>query len=253
VKDVSLRVERLSVVRGGRLVLEDVSFSVQPGDFVSVVGPNGAGKSTLFSTLLGVLPRAGGSIDHVGTYGYVPQHQPGQRDFPVSAFDVTLMGAHRRLRPFRPVPRAVKDEALEALERVGLAERARVRFGALSGGQRQRVLLARALLEHGDVLLLDEVLAGVDAASEQAILAALAVERRAGRAVVMAAHDLQLARSASTAVLLLNRRTFAFGAPDEALSAGALREAYGSRLLVLDADGVQAIDEGSHHDHDGEQ
>jgi ABC-type Mn2+/Zn2+ transport system ATPase subunit len=248
--DALLAVDRLSVARGGELAVEDVSFAVRPGDFVTVVGPNGAGKSTLFAALLGLLPVAAGHTSPARGYGYVPQQQPGQLGFPLSAFDVVLMGAHRRLRPFLPVPRAVKVEALEALERVGLADRQRKRFGALSGGQRQRVLLARALLERGEVLLLDEVLAGVDAASELAILTALEAERRQGRAVVMATHDLQLARTQSTHVLLLNRRQHAYGEPAAALAPEVLRAAYGSRLLVLGEDGAHAIDEGSHHDHE---
>jgi manganese/iron transport system ATP-binding protein len=249
VSSALLDVEHLSVARGNELAVEDVSFALAPGDFVTVVGPNGAGKSTLFAALLGLLPIASGRATYRGTYGYVPQQQPGQLDFPVSALDVVLMGAYRRLRPFRPAPRAVRREAVGALERVGLGNRARKRFGALSGGQRQRVLLARALLEDGEILLLDEVLAGVDAASEASILATLAAERRSGRAVVMATHDLQLARSESTAVLLLHRNQFAFGPPVQALAPEGLRRAYGSRLILL-GDGTHAIDEGSHHDHD---
>jgi manganese/iron transport system ATP-binding protein len=250
VSSTLLEVEHLSVVRGNELAVEDVSFVVAPGDFVTVVGPNGAGKSTMFAAMLGLLPIAHGRVIYGGTYGYVPQQQPGQLDFPVSALDVVLMGAYRRLRPFRPVPRSVRREAVEALERVGLVERARKRFGALSGGQRQRVLLARALLEDGEILLLDEVLAGVDAASEATILEALTAERRDGRAVVMATHDLQLARVESTAVLLVHRHQFAFGPPGQALAPEILRRAYGSRLILLDDDGTHAIDEGSHHDHD---
>ncbi len=250
VSSTLLAVQDLSVARGAEVAVEDVSFDVAPGDFVSVVGPNGAGKSTMFAALLGLLPVAHGRVAYRGTYGYVPQQQPGQLDFPVTALDVVLMGAYRRLRPFRPVSRAIRREALEALDQVGLSARARKRFGALSGGQRQRVLLARALLEDGEILLLDEVLAGVDAASEAAILETLAAERRRGRAVVMATHDLQLARTESTSVLLLNRRQYAFGEPEAALAPDVLRSAYGSRLIVLGDDGTHVIDEGSHHDHD---
>jgi len=244
-----LQAEQVAVARGDTLAAEGVSFTVSAGDFVTVVGPNGAGKSTLFAALLGLLPITLGKVSYEGTYGYVPQQQPGQLDFPVTALDVVLMGAYRRLRSFRPTPRAIRLEALEALGRVGLADSSRQRFGALSGGQRQRVLLARALLEDAEILLLDEVLAGVDAASEAAILAALGVERQQGRAVVMATHDLQLARVESTAVLLMHRAQIAFGPPAEALAPDALRRAYGSRLIVLDDDGTLAIDEGSHHDH----
>jgi ABC-type Mn2+/Zn2+ transport system ATPase subunit len=245
-----LTVDRLSVARGGRLVVEDVSFIAGPGDLVSVVGPNGAGKTSLFAALLGLIPVASGRYWITGSFAYVPQHGAAARGFPVTAFDVAVMGAYRRTSPLRRLGRSARDAAARALERVGLATQSRRPFGELSGGQQQRVLLARALVQQGDVLLLDEPLSGVDAVSEDAIMHALAEERAEGRAVLMATHDLQLARSRCTHALLLNRRLYGFGPPPEALSAVNLRAAYGERIIVLDELGaVEAIDEGSHHGH----
>jgi ABC-type Mn2+/Zn2+ transport system ATPase subunit len=245
-----LEVERLTVVRGGRPVVDDVSFTVGAGELVALVGPNGAGKSSLFGALLGLLPSTGGRISLSGSFAYVPQHEPAQRAFPVTALDVALMGAYRRVGLGRRLGRKRHAEALAALERVGLHDRADRSYGELSGGQRQRVLLARALVQAGTVLLLDEPLAGVDAVSEEAILSALAEQRAQGRAVVMATHDLGLARTRATQALLLNRTLYAAGPPDQALTADTLRAAYGDRLIVLDEDsGLGAIDEGSHHDH----
>jgi manganese/iron transport system ATP-binding protein len=245
-----LAVDGLSVARGGRLVLEDVSFFAAPGDFVAVVGPNGAGKSTLFAALLGLVPRAGGRVSLAGSFAFVPQSEPEQRAFPVTAFDVALMGAYGRAGRWRPLGASEKRRAREALARVGLADRARDAFGDLSGGQRQRALLARAFVQEGSVLLLDEPLSGVDAVSEEAIVAALGQERADGRAVLIATHDLALARTRCTHALLLNRTVHALGPPAEALTAASLRSAYGDRLVVLDeAAAVDAIDEGSHHRH----
>jgi manganese/iron transport system ATP-binding protein len=245
-----LLVDDLTVVRGERLVVEAVSFVAAPGDLIAVVGPNGAGKSSLFSALLGLIPSSGGRVSLAGSFAYVPQHEPDQRAFPVTALDVALMGAYRRAGLFRPLGSAEKRRAREALGRVGLADAARTPFGELSGGQRQRVMLARALVQEGSVLLLDEPLSGVDAVSEDAIIAALADVRADGCAVLMATHDLQLARARCTHALLLNRRAYAFGPPAEALTAASLRAAYGDRLVVLDeASAVDAIDEGSHHFH----
>jgi manganese/iron transport system ATP-binding protein len=245
-----LAVEGLSVVRAGRIVVESVSFSASGGDLIAVVGPNGAGKSSLFAALLGLVPTAAGRFSLTGSFAFVPQHELEQRSFPVTALDVALMGAYRRVRLWRPIGRDEKRLALDALDRVNLADRAGSPFGELSGGERQRVMLARALVQAGSVLLLDEPLSGVDAVSEEVIIAALAEERAEGRAVLMATHDLALARSRCTKALLLDRRPFAFGPPAEALTAASLRAAYGDRLVVLDEVGaLGAIDEGSHHHH----
>jgi ABC-type Mn2+/Zn2+ transport system ATPase subunit len=244
-----LAVTGLTVRRGDAVVVEDAAFSVHPGDLVALVGPNGAGKSTLFSALLGLIPAEAGRIALDGAFAYVPQHGPAQLSFPVTALDVVLMGAYRRIGLWRRASRAERDLALHALERVGLADRARSPFGELSGGQRQRVLLARALVQQGAVLLLDEPLSGVDAVSEEAIFTALAAERAEGRAAVIATHDLAFARERCTHALLLNRRVHAYGPPREALTAAPLRAAYGERLVVLEDLGL--IDEGSHH-HEGE-
>lgn len=245
-----LTVEGLSVVRDGRRVVEAVTFSAHPGDLIAVVGPNGAGKSTLFAALLRLLPSSG-QVVAAGPFGYVPQHQPGQAAFPVTALDVALMGAYRRVGPFRRLGRDDRREAVAALERLGMADLARRPFSALSGGQRQRVLLARAFVQRGSVLLLDEPLAGVDAVSEEAIFAALEQERAEGGAVLIATHDLAFARERCSHALLLNVRVHAFGPPAQALTGATLRSAYGERLVVLDErGGLGAIDEGSHHGRD---
>lgn len=243
-----LAVRDLTVERGGRIVVEDATFSVGPGELVAVVGPNGAGKSSLFSALLGLIPSSG-SVELTGSFAYVPQHGPSQLSFPVTAFDVALMGAYRRVGVLRRAGREERARALQALERVGLADRARSPFGELSGGQRQRVLLARALVQQGSVLLLDEPLSGVDAVSEEAIFVALAAERAEGRSALIATHDLAFARERCTQALLLNRRVHSSGPPREALTSVTLRAAYGERLVVLEDLGL--IDEGSHH-HEGE-
>jgi ABC-type Mn2+/Zn2+ transport system ATPase subunit len=245
-----LSVDGFTVARGGRLVVEDVSFVAAPGDLIAVVGPNGAGKSSLFAALLGLIPPAAGRFVLTGSFAYVPQHGSAAGSFPATALDVALQGAYRRSSPFRPLGRVVRRHAEEALDRVQMRARAREPFAELSGGQQQRVLLARALVQEGSVLLLDEPLSGVDAVSEEAIMRALGEERAEGRAVLMATHDLALARTRCTQALLLDRRVYGFGPPAEALSAANLRAAYGERIIVLDELGqLEAIDEGSHHHH----
>ena len=141
------------VVRGlaggylpGRDALRDISFTAEPGQIVGVLGPNGGGKTTLFRALLGELPIRRGEVALPGRPAYVPQTERARLDFPVSAFDVALMGAYSRTRWFRRIARDDRAAARAALARIGLAGEADASFGTLSGGQRQRVLIARALL-----------------------------------------------------------------------------------------------------------
>lgn len=136
--------------RGGPRVLEAVTLTVRAGERVGVLGPNGGGKTTLMRALLGELAPAAGTLAVHGRCGTVPQTERSRLDFPVSALDVVLMGALARGPWWRRPGRRERAEALEALARVGMRERARDTFGELSGGQRQRVLVARALLQEAD-------------------------------------------------------------------------------------------------------
>ena len=163
----------------GRDALSEIGFAAAPGEIVAVLGPNGGGKTTLFRALLGELPHRRGEVTLPGRPAYVPQTDRARLDFPVSAFDVALMGAYARTPFWRRVARADRAAARNALERLGLAAEADTTFGALSGGQRQRVLIARALLQDAPVLLLDEPLSGADGVSAARIEAVL--RRATGR------------------------------------------------------------------------
>src|SRR4029453_7410050 len=146
VPDLTLvEADGLAAAYGSRVVLEDVSFSLQRRERIGVLGPNGGGKSTLFRVLLGLLPPAAGRFRVEGSCGFVPQTERSRLDYPVTALDVALMGTLTRVPWWRPLGRSERRLGGVSLERVGLAELADRSFGALSGGQRQRVLMARAL------------------------------------------------------------------------------------------------------------
>jgi manganese/iron transport system ATP-binding protein/manganese/zinc/iron transport system ATP- binding protein len=230
----------------GRAVLVDVDFSATAGEQVSVLGPNGGGKTTLFRALLSELPYRRGEVELSSRVAYVPQTDRTRLDFPVDALGVALMGTYASLPWYRRVGAAQRSTAEEALARVGLADEARTPFGALSGGQRQRVLLARALAQEANVLLLDEPLSGVDKPSTDLILALLDQLRADGAAVLIATHDIRQARR-SDKVLCLNHRQTAFGPPEEALSGATLEATYGGELILL-PDGGRAIAV-QHHQH----
>jgi len=231
----------------GEPALRDVTFTATEGHAVAVLGPNGGGKTTLFRALLGELPATAGTVRVHGVTAYVPQTERSRLDFPVSALDVALMGAYARTPWYRRVADGDRALARAALQRVGLGDRAGSRFGALSGGQRQRVLIARALVQDAGVLLLDEPFAGVDRASEEAIMGILDELRGEGRVLLIATHDVEHARRWDR-VLCLAGRQVAYGPPGQTLTNEVLEATYGEEIVVLDC-GHRAIAV-QHHAHD---
>jgi ABC-type Mn2+/Zn2+ transport system ATPase subunit len=247
-RDPVVHVTHLAAGYGGPPVLVDVAFAAQAGERVAVLGPNGGGKSTLFRVLLGELPAARGTVEVRGRRGTVPQTERSRLDFPVSALDVALMGTLSRLPWWKRPGRDEHRRARHALAVVGLGDLAGATFGELSGGQRQRVLVARALVQEADVLLLDEPFSGVDeptARQLEALFDRLAGE---GRTLLMATHDLDQAR-AWDRVLCLNRRQIAFGRPDEVLTREVLEATYGGAVVTLPERGEGAVLPAHHHEH----
>ncbi len=241
----TLQVDRLSVAYGDRPALAEVSFRLKGGTFAGVLGPNGAGKTTLLRALLGTVAATGTTVLK-GRTAYVPQLTAVSEAFPVDALGVVLMGRYPLLGWRRRPRREDRRLAAELLDQVGLADRARSPFGSLSGGQRQRVLVARALAQEGDVLLLDEPLTGIDAPSQKAILGVIRAQCAAGRTVVMTTHDLAQAARECDRLLLLNRTLIADGTAQEVLRAEVLGRAYEAEVLLLDGRAA-LIDEGAHH------
>jgi ABC-type Mn2+/Zn2+ transport system ATPase subunit len=229
-------------------VLVDVAFAARPGERVAVLGPNGGGKSTLFRVLLGDLPPARGTVEVRGRRGTVPQTERSRLDFPVSALDVALMGTLSRLPWWKRPGRDEHRRAREALGVVGLGDIAGASFGELSGGQRQRVLVARALVQEADVLLLDEPFSGVDEPTTRQLEALFDRLAGEGRTLLMATHDLDQAR-AWDRVLCLNRRQIAFGLPDDVLTREVLEATYGGAVVTLPERGEGAVLPAHHHEH----
>jgi manganese/zinc/iron transport system ATP- binding protein len=240
-------VDGLTVAFGERRALDNVSLSLPRGAVVGLIGPNGAGKTTLLRALLGTVRPSAGTVSVDGTTGFVPQLGPGGWDFPLSAGDVALQGAYRRAGWLRRPSRDEHVRARTALAAVGMAQQARRQVGQLSGGQRQRVLLARALVQEADLLLLDEPLSGADAPTETAFSNILERLRDEGRTVVVSSHDLAWASARCDLVCLLAGRVVAFGPPSEALDAACLAKAYGGQ--VVDIGGVLVLAPEGHHPH----
>jgi ABC-type Mn2+/Zn2+ transport system ATPase subunit len=240
--------EDVVLAYGARTAVGGVTFAVRPGERAAVLGPNGGGKTTLFRALTGELEPVAGRVVAPARCGVVPQTERSRLDFPVSALDVALMGAVSRLAWWQRPGRAERARARAALERVGLGEQAAETFGALSGGQRQRVLIARALVQEAEVLLLDEPFSGLDTRSAALVMGLLDDLAAEGRAILIATHDVDQAR-AWDLVLCLNRVQIAFGPPAETLTLPTLERTYGGAIVELPGAGGHGVLPPHHHDH----
>jgi ABC-type Mn2+/Zn2+ transport system ATPase subunit len=226
----------------GRDVLDEVTFTVERGDFVGIIGPNGSGKSTLLKAIAGIHPIQCGSAVVLGsdpsrvdrrTIGYVPQIESVNWAFPVSVFDVVLMGRYGRLGLFKRPSKSDRDAVERALREVGMADLRESLIGQLSGGQQQRAFVARALVQEPALMLLDEPIAGVDAASQHAIFTLLEQRNAAGMTIVATTHDLSCFATWFGKVLCLNHRVIAYGPPAQVLTEATLSATFGSHPLMI--------------------
>lgn len=243
--DIPLSVFDLTVAYHRRPVIWDVCFDIPAGSLVGIVGPNGAGKSTLIKAVMDLVPRVSGRIHVFGEsyrrnrhrVGYVPQRESIDWDFPTDALDVVTMGLYGEIGWCRPVTRKHRQAALEALDRVGIADLARRQISQLSGGQQQRTFLARALVQDADLYLMDEPFAAVDAATERAIVRILQEMKSAGKTALVVHHDLQTVPEYFDHVILINMRIVAAGPTDQVFTRENLQKTYGGRLTLLDEAG----------------
>ncbi len=237
----AIEVENLTVSYQARPALLDVSIKIEKDKLVGVIGPNGAGKSTFIKAVLGfVKPDIGTvkingrNVQKVkGQVAYVPQRGAVDWDFPITVEEVALMGRYQRIPWYRNPSRSDKEAAVEALKMVRMEEFADRQIGELSGGQQQRVFLARALSQGSDILLLDEPFAGVDAATERAILDVLERAKQAGKTLVVVHHDLSTAAEYFDKLILIKQRLYAYGTPEEVLQEDLLSRVYEGRLRIF--------------------
>lgn len=241
VDNPALEIHNLTVSYHRKPVLWDIDLTVPHGTLAGIIGPNGAGKSTLIKSVMGLLPADSGHALMFGAplntvrrrVSYVPQRESVDWDFPASALDVVLMGRYGRLGLFRRPRAADREVAMECLSKVGMEGFAARQISQLSGGQQQRVFLARALAQDADLYLMDEPFAGVDAATEAAVVQLLVAMKKAGKTVVVVHHDLQSAADYFDWIILLNMRLVASGPTSAVFTQELLERAYGGRLNVL--------------------
>ena len=223
-----LNIENLSLGYEGRVILSDLNFSVNAGDYLCIVGENGSGKSTLMKTMLGLQKPISGSISfgdglRMNEIGYLPQQTAAQKDFPATVWEIVLSGCQARcgLRPF--YSREEKALARNNMERMGITAFAGRCYRELSGGQQQRVLLARALCATQKLLLLDEPVSGLDPKVTLEMYQLIEELNRKERVtIIMISHDISAAVHYASHVLHVGHEVF-FGPVQEYLQSSAAR------------------------------
>ncbi|MEO1238419.1 MAG: metal ABC transporter ATP-binding protein [Pseudomonadota bacterium] len=235
---MAFAVRGLTVSYGAKPAVFSVDMDAPKGSMTAIVGPNGAGKSTLLKAALGLQAVVAGSATVFGDpvsrmrdqIAYVPQRASVDWDFPTRVRDVVAMGLYPRLGLLGRMTKSYSAAVDRALCRVGMEEFSGRQIGQLSGGQQQRVFLARALAQDADLYLLDEPFAGVDAATELAIIDVLKALKTAGKTVVAVHHDLTTVEAYFDRVVLLNVRKIAEGPVGDVFSPDLLQATYGGRL-----------------------
>ncbi|MCX8197556.1 MAG: metal ABC transporter ATP-binding protein [Candidatus Micrarchaeota archaeon] len=221
-------------------VIENVSLTVEKGDFFGIVGPNGAGKSTLLKLAAGLAKPWSGKIMVFGKenvkagkkIGYVPQKPPSEKRFPATVSEIVAMG----LKPFpswKGMERWQKEKVDRILMEVGLEEKKDEMVGNLSGGQLQRVLLAKALVGEPELLLLDEPTNDIDAAFQEKFCCLLERIHESGTTIVLVSHDLTFMSYLVNKVACINKRVYFCGKAASLADAEGIRGAYGHDVKII--------------------
>lgn len=234
-KEVILRAGQLTVSFDKTPVLWDVGFEITAGQIVGIIGQNGAGKSTLLKVALGIVKPISGFIQFWDKpiyevkkrIAYVPQKESVDWDFPITAYELVLMGRYGRLGLFRGLCKADKKAALDALELVGMAPFKDRQISQLSGGQQQRLFFARALVQDADVFLLDEPFQGIDQATEKVLIEIMRQIKDKGKTVFVVHHDLSTLKEYFQSLIMLNNRLVACGPVEKVLTKKNLSLTFG--------------------------
>jgi manganese/zinc/iron transport system ATP- binding protein len=238
----SIEIENLTVTYGKVAVLWNISLGIPRGKLVGIIGPNGAGKSTLLKAMLEMIDVVSGKMIFFNQsfkkfrnkIAYVPQRSSVDWDFPITAFELVLMGRYGKLGYLKWPKAADKEAAKKALELVGMSSFADRQISQLSGGQQQRLFIARALLQEAELYLMDEPFAGVDMATEKAIVILMDKLREQGKTLLVVHHDLSTVKKYFNWAVLLNTCLIANGPVSEVFCSDMIIRTFGRSNALLD-------------------
>ena len=238
--NISIDIENVTVAYHGKVALHSASLQLEAGTICGLVGMNGAGKSTLFKAIMGFVKPATGrvlvnglpirQVQKKSLVAYVPQSEEVDWQFPVSVYDVVMMGRYGYMNLLRIPEESDKQAVRESLERVEMWQMRDRQIGELSGGQKKRAFFARALAQQGTTLLLDEPFAGVDIKTEKMMIDLLIELRQAGHTVLISTHDLASITTFCDKVVLINRNILAYGNTSEVFTEENLSRAFGGSI-----------------------
>ncbi|MGK7915863.1 MAG: metal ABC transporter ATP-binding protein [Prochloraceae cyanobacterium] len=237
----TITVSNLAVYYRKLEALRNIMLKVEPGRLTGVIGPNGAGKSTLIKAMLGLIPVSSGSVlygdrpleDLLETVAYVPQRSQIDWTYPVTVWDVVMMGRVRQTGWFRRFSHASRRIAAQALEKVEISAYRNRPIGQLSGGQQQRVFLARSLAQQAEIFFFDEPFVGVDQKTENIIFNIFHELADAGKTVLVVNHDLGESITNFDNLILLNKELIAAGKRENVLREENLYRAYGGKVMFF--------------------
>lgn len=221
----------------GHTAIYDVNFQLQGGTICALLGVNGSGKSTLFKTIMGLISTTKGRVELCNLpvsqalkrnlVAYVPQSEDVDWQFPISVYDVVMMGRYGRMNFLRIASRRDKELVQQAMERLGIAHLTKRQIGELSGGQKKRVFLARALAQQSPIILLDEPFTGVDIETENTIMRLLKQLRAEGYLILVSTHNLSSVPEFCDQTLIINRTVLFQGSTEQAFSSAILEPIFG--------------------------
>ena len=236
--EIMLKVNDATVrYSNGHTAIYDVNFQLQGGTICALLGVNGSGKSTLFKTIMGLISTIKGQVElcHLpvskalkrNLVAYVPQSEEVDWQFPVSVYDVVMMGRYGQMNFLRIASRKDKELVQQSMERLGIAPLAKRQIGELSGGQKKRVFLARALAQQSPIILLDEPFTGVDIETEKTIMQLLKQLRAEGHLIFVSTHNLSRVPEFCDQTLIINRTVLFQGSTEQAFSSDILDPVFG--------------------------
>ena len=241
VENPVLELHNLTVTYDNKPAVWNLDYTLPAGKLVGIIGPNGSGKTTMMKAIMGLIKPGSGYIKLFGKelhdvrdkVAYVPQRGSVDWDFPVNVYDTIMMGRYNKKNIFRRNTAQDKAIVKDAIAKVQLEQFAKRQISQLSGGQQQRVFIARALAQEAELYLLDEPFAGVDAATENAIMTLLKEMKQQGKTIIVIHHDLQTARKYFDWLIMLNTRLIASGNIEDVFQQEILEQTYGGRLQIL--------------------
>lgn len=238
-----ITITHLTVAYDGKLALQDANLIIPTGAISGLIGMNGSGKSTLFKSIMGFVKPLTGQVainqapirqaQKQGLVAYVPQSEDVDWNFPVSVWDVVMMGRYGYMNFLRIPSTRDRQRVRDSLERVQLWDLRNRQIGELSGGQKKRAFLARALAQEALILLLDEPFTGVDFKTEKAIIDLLLDLRQQGRTILISSHDLASITTFADQLVFVNKTVLAYGATSEVFTEANLARTFGGTAIDL--------------------